>query len=179
MVLRMVDITEISAMVAAAGVLIGVVYYVLEMRQQTIIRKTGLMVTMYSWIQSKEYQEALREVFNSQFKDYEDYVKKYGSWTSEAPIHRAIISVCSPIEMVGTMLYRKQIDILFVHDLWGTRTLKMLYEKVKPIILGLRREFDEPSLMLGFEYLQDELVKKEPQLRKTYRKYMSQRSLNN
>jgi hypothetical protein len=122
----MVDITEISAIVVALGVVVGVFYYVLEMRQQTIIRKTDLMITLYKWIQSNKYQEAARVVFNSQFKDYEDYVKKYGSYTSEAPIHKAIMSVCSPIDMVGTMLYRKQIDIRFVHDLWGTGSLKIL-----------------------------------------------------
>lgn len=169
----MVDITEISAVVAAAGVLVGVVYYVLEMRQQTIIRKTSLMITMYQWIQSREYQEAVRELWNSPFNNYEDYVKRYGTWTSEATIHRAIMTACSPVDMVGTILFRKQIDIFFVYDIWGSGSIKMLYEKVKPIIKGLRREFNEPSLFIGLEYLHDELMKKEPQLRKTWGKYMS------
>jgi len=31
----MVDITKISAMVAATGVLVGVVWYILDMRNQT------------------------------------------------------------------------------------------------------------------------------------------------
>jgi len=35
----MVDITEISAVVAAAGVLVGVVYYLLDVHNQSIIRK--------------------------------------------------------------------------------------------------------------------------------------------
>jgi hypothetical protein len=37
---------------------------------------------------------------------------------------------------------------------------------------------DEPGLFVGVEYLLDELAKKEPQLRKTWGKYMSQRSLS-
>jgi hypothetical protein len=36
----MVDITEISAIVAAAGVLVGVVYYVLDIRHQRQARQT-------------------------------------------------------------------------------------------------------------------------------------------
>jgi len=38
----MVDITEISAMVAAAGVLVGVAYYIQDMRSQSRIRQTDL-----------------------------------------------------------------------------------------------------------------------------------------
>ena len=36
----MFDITEISAIVAAAGVLFGVAYYILDMRHQTKVRQT-------------------------------------------------------------------------------------------------------------------------------------------
>ena len=55
----MVDITEISAIVAAAGVLAGVVYYVLQMRNQTRIRKTDLIVRINPWfnISPKELTE--------------------------------------------------------------------------------------------------------------------------
>ena len=167
----MVDITEISAVVAAAGVLIGVVYYVLEMREQTIIRKTDLIVTLYSMTQNSEYQKALREVVTSQFNDYEDYRKKYGNIFSGATIHDAVVSVLSPYEMVGTLLFRKQIDIRSVYDMFGTGLVKTVYEKLKPIILGVRRELDDPAIFAGFEYMHDELVKKEPQLRKTLGKY--------
>ncbi len=44
----MVDLTEISAFVAALGVLIGVVYYVLEMRHREKMRKTDLVIRLYS-----------------------------------------------------------------------------------------------------------------------------------
>ena len=43
----MVDITDISAVVAAAGVLIGVAYYILDMRNQIRIRKTDLLIRLY------------------------------------------------------------------------------------------------------------------------------------
>jgi hypothetical protein len=42
----------------------------------------------------------------------------------------------------------------------------MLFEKFKPLVLELRREVD-PVLYTGFEYLCDELKRKEPQLGKT------------
>jgi len=44
----MVDVTEISAIVAAAGVLVGVAYYILDMRHQNKIRRTDLDLRLYS-----------------------------------------------------------------------------------------------------------------------------------
>jgi hypothetical protein len=165
----MVGITEISAIVAAAGVLIGVVYYILDIRQQRVTRRTDLMITLYSMTDSSEYREAASEVLNAQFTDYDDYVKKYGT--------QRILKVLFPYEMVGTMLFRKQIEPRFISDIWTADWINMLYEKFKPLILGLRRDFGKYNFV-GFEYLRDELVKKEPQLEKDWAKYMSRRSLD-
>jgi hypothetical protein len=43
----MVDITEISAIVAAAGVLVGVVYYILDMKNQSRLRQTDLVLRLF------------------------------------------------------------------------------------------------------------------------------------
>ena len=44
----MVDVTDISTVVVASGVLKGVVYYLLEMRHQEKMRKTDLVISLYS-----------------------------------------------------------------------------------------------------------------------------------
>lgn len=38
----MVDVVEVSAIISAVGVLVGVVYYILDMRNQTHMRRTDL-----------------------------------------------------------------------------------------------------------------------------------------
>ena len=55
--LRVVDITEISAMVAAAGVLVGVVWYILDMRNQTRLRQTDLVMRLYAVFATEEFQK--------------------------------------------------------------------------------------------------------------------------
>ena len=173
----MVDILllqTVSLGVASASIVIGVIYYILQIRNQTTIRKTDLMIRLYSSIQNREYMDAFVLLMSAQFQDYEDYVKKYGSLLSpEASMNRTLSSVLAPLEMVGTLLYRKHIDIGFVYDVFGVATIKTLYEKFMPIIQGGRRDF-EPGWCVGFEYLHDELLRKEPQLRKTWGKYLSQ-----
>jgi hypothetical protein len=73
----MVDIYEISAVVAAIGVLIGVVYYILDMRNQAKNRQTDLVMKLYSELGSKEYVEAMPKFFLLEFKDYNDFRNKY------------------------------------------------------------------------------------------------------
>jgi hypothetical protein len=63
-VLTVVDVIEISTVIVAAGVLICVFYYALQMRHQEKMRKTDLVVRLYStWI-GKEFSEATGKYAN-------------------------------------------------------------------------------------------------------------------
>jgi hypothetical protein len=73
-----VDITEISAMVAAAGVLVGVVYYILDMRNQSRMRKTELLTKLYSTMVDKDWLEAWQKVQSREALNYGNYLEKYG-----------------------------------------------------------------------------------------------------
>jgi hypothetical protein len=157
----MVDITEISAMVAAAGVMIGVVYYILEIRHQTKLRETDFIVRLHSTYGSKEFHEILKEVHALQFNDYKDFVKKYGPWFSEGSAQTPVFVVSTYFQEIGTLLHRKIIDINFLYDIFGSTAIKLNWEKVKPIILGLREEFNDPRVFCWFEYLYNEIKKRE------------------
>jgi hypothetical protein len=175
----MADITEVSAIVVAAGVLVGVVYYILDMRNQTRIRKTDLLARLYGTGTSSEFMDAFFKISNLQFKDYSDYVRQYGPLSDYGnPMNRAFFMVVYYYDMAGTLLYRKLIDPVTVYDTWGSSNPISLFEKLKPIMIELRKEYDEPLAFVGFEYLVDELKRRESQLRKTWGKYTSQNSPN-
>jgi hypothetical protein len=74
----MVDIQTVSIAVASAGVLVAATYYALQIRQQTKLRKTDLVMRMYSHFGSKEFQDSWQRFMNAEFKDYDDFVKNYG-----------------------------------------------------------------------------------------------------
>ncbi|MGB8779358.1 MAG: hypothetical protein WCD81_01770 [Candidatus Bathyarchaeia archaeon] len=78
----MVDITEISAIVAAAGVLVGVILTVLELRHLARSRRTDSYWRIMSSFNSKEYLEALQKVLSLEFEDYDDFTRKYGNLLS-------------------------------------------------------------------------------------------------
>jgi hypothetical protein len=168
----MVDIQTFSIAVASASVTLAAIYYVWQFRHQTKIRQMDLFMRLWTFGSTDEFMGALEKVNGLQFKDCEDYVAKHGSFLSEDPMARALWRVFSFYELMGTLLYRKLIDIESVYEIAGSGYPKMLYEKLKPIVLGIRREV-EPSFEVGFEYLVNELSGKEPQLKEMWKKAVS------
>jgi len=166
----MVDITEISAVVAAAGVLIGVVYYVLEIRHQSRMRQAeietrqaDLLLRIYSTFGGEEFQKALAKTFNLDFKDYDEFVKKYYSTATgfvESPEIISMSMVNVLFEEIGVLLNRKLIDLGLVDDLFGYMAIP-LWEKIKPAVEGLRKQFQTPRSLQQFQYLYNELRKRE------------------
>jgi hypothetical protein len=156
----MVDITEISAIVAAAGVMVGVVYYILDMRNQTRIRQTDLILRLQSDWRSRELRNSYEVVMNMKFKDFDEYAEKNPLWTG-TPELRAIADVGSFFDSIGILLRRRLIDIEMVDEIFSFY-VKTAWEKVKPFVEGRRRELD-PRFRKPFEYLYNELKKREQQ----------------
>jgi hypothetical protein len=162
----MVDITEISAVVAAVGVLIGVVYYVLDMRHQRQERQTDLLVRVVPWINigSNQLQAAIMRTLKTEYKDYEDFVKRYGEVHSEKPEQAAILALVNYFEGLGILVRRKLIDIDLVYDFWGS-DINMIWDKLKPIIEGERKKWNYPTL--NCEYFYSEMKKREKKLQQS------------
>ena len=149
--LGMVDIVEVSAVVAAAGVLIGVIYYIMDIRNQTKMRKTDLIVRLFSTMISKDWLEAWEEVREREIIDYNDYREKHGFVDAN--------QVYLFYDQLGRLLQKGLIDIDSLP--LETGQINQAWEKLKPIIEGSRKRFNEPKLGSGFEYLYNEVKKRE------------------
>jgi hypothetical protein len=151
----MVDITEVSAMVAAAGVLIAVIYYMLDIRNQAKLRKTDLVMRLYSAFGSSEFVEAWEIMRKREFTDYETYEKKYGL--------SAYMQVSTLFEEVGILLGRRLIDNDLVDDLFSV-PVRLAWERMKVLIQEDRKQTNEPRTWEWFEYLYNEMKKREQKL---------------
>jgi hypothetical protein len=155
-----VDITEISAMVTAAGVLVGVVYYILDIRHQARTRETDLVLRLYATFGSNEFQERWTEFIKGDYKDYKDFVKKYSIRSDPAPESTWLF------EALGVLLKNKLIDIRLVDDLF-TGPSKWFWEKLKPIVEDTRKRFNYPQYAEHIEYLYNEMKKREQKLQQS------------
>jgi hypothetical protein len=156
-VLRIVDIQTVSIAIASASVVAGVVYYALQLRLQTKSRKTDAFWRVYQSFNSKEFIEAQFKVWNLDFKDYNDFLKKYGSPFAESSVATAIGIVCNLYEGAGELLYRGLVDQESVSDIPS----RMVWRKVKPIVEGARIQYNFPLLYDRFEYLCNEMKKRD------------------
>jgi hypothetical protein len=150
----MVDIQTVSIIIASAGVFIAAIYYILQIRHQTKTRQADLFMRLYLTWTGERLQGAREEIMTREFKDYDDAVKKYGSWSKE------VFEVALFLEGIGVLLHRKLIDIGLVDDLFCF-AVKSLWEKLKPITEGYRKELNRPRIFEWFEYLYNELQKRE------------------
>jgi len=158
----MLDIPSISAVVAAIGVIIGVTLAYLEVRTLSKQRQTDLVMKLYSTFGSREFLEARKTVMDLKFQDYSDYVKKYGQFGR----FEAVSEVCMFFEGIGVLLNRKLLDISLVDDLFSPISIKIIWEKMRPVVEGWRNQFNDPDTLEWFETLYNELQKREqrPQL---------------
>ena len=153
------SINAVSGILAAVGVTVGVVFAVLQLRDLVRTRQTDLVIRLYSHFGSKEFLEARKTVMDLKFKDYRDYVKKYGQFGR----FEAVSEVCMFFEGIGVLLHRKLIDISLVDDFFST-PIKSTWEKLKPVVEWQRKQSGRPQYYEWFEYLYNEMQKREQRL---------------
>jgi len=154
-----IDISTLSVVVAAASVLVGMVFAVMQLRDFVRTRQTDLVMRLYSSYGSREFQEAWVETLRLEFKDYGDYLKKYGAASPE-PVYTSVNMVAAFFEGIGILLHRKLVNINLVDDLFSSDII-ITWHKMKPIVEGWRKHFNRPQISEWFEYVYNEMKKRE------------------
>lgn len=81
----MLDISSVSALVAAVSVIVGVIYYTLQIRHQTKLRQMGLLMNLYMTWGSEDMKKATGRFLAIGVKNYSDFVEKHGPVVSVEP----------------------------------------------------------------------------------------------
>jgi hypothetical protein len=158
------DVTSISAMIAAAGVVVGIILTIQELRHLHTQRQTDLVMRLWQQSCSEENVMAWSRLQSAEYQDFNDFVKKYGHPFSENPVPIAFSMTARFFEGMGIAAHRKIVDIDLRRNFWD---VDMGWKKVKPIAEGLRKEFSIPEIFEWFEYLYNETKKREQQLART------------
>jgi hypothetical protein len=150
----MVDIQTVSVMLASASVIAGVVYYAFQIRHQTRIRKTDLLVRLYSTLASKDWLEAYIKVRDIETVD----LSKLRAEHAEVEFNEVLLF----FDELGVLLQMGLVDIRTVEKLLHAH-IKRTWEKTKPIVVAVRKSLNDPQIGEGFEYLYNEMKKREQQ----------------
>jgi len=147
----MVDIQTVSIVIASASVVAAAIYYILQIRHQTRMRQTDLIMRLYSRYGSEGFQKTSDKFRRREATSFHDYEEKYGlaEW----------IAIGTFFEGIGILLHRKLIDIGLVDDLF-TAPIKLAWGEMKDSIIEARKEYG-PTVFEWFEYLANEMKKRE------------------
>jgi hypothetical protein len=133
-----VQTTSIST--ASASVAAGVIYYTLQIRHQTEVRQTDLIMRLFSTLGNKEFVENDPKISNLGFKNFERFIQKYGSFSKfmESSDYAPFMMDSVFFEGVSVLPHRKLVDIDLVDDPFSSPIIT-IWEKTKPTTEALRK----------------------------------------
>jgi hypothetical protein len=168
----MVDLAllqSVSYIAGALGVCVAAIFYVLNLRisqrnQRLTLetRQAQFYTQLYHQLTGEDSQRRWADVMNMEWKDYDEYERKYGS--DEHPeMYAKRSSALYELSGVGYLLRKGVIDRDTAYSLAEVQGL-WLWRKFEPIVREQRVRYNTPEQYADLEYLAAETVK-EMQLR--------------
>ena len=145
------DVQAISIVLAGIGIFIAAINSIISSRKadqqrQTEIetRQAELFLQLYNRYITPEFRAALTELRSWSWKDFDDFMEKYGPDTNPSA-HNLHISTENVFEGIGVLVARGLIDVSLVVDLiWFA--LGNYWERFGPIWEGWRAQTGHQNL---------------------------------
>jgi hypothetical protein len=141
----LVDITLVSAIVAAVSVVVGVIIAILELRHLAKTRRTDLIMKLYERFGAREIVEAILKIGSLKLENFDDYAKRYGLVDA--------VQVIEIFEAVGTLLEQGLVDIELVDSLFGFSVSTAWESNLLMLINGMRKGSNQPLFFSHVDYL--------------------------
>jgi hypothetical protein len=171
----MVEITLpiVLQILQTAGILVGIAYYLVIMRnsqktrtlalnaqelsrkaqeQGVETRQSQLFMQIYLRGQEPSFQKRHLEIINQwEWKNYDDFNEKYGLSKSSED-YSSFMTIGSYYEGLGVLVRRKLIDPHFVDDMMSGYIIRF-WEKIESLTMEMRERLNYPQVWEQIEYL--------------------------
>ena len=155
-----IELSVVRDLVAIVGVVVAFSYYVLTLRNADRTRQTQIMLQIFNASTDPSRLAVMQRVLQEyEWTDYEDYKKKY-AFDVNPEAHVDIQGIRNFMSHLGVLLASGRID----SELLGmsmTGVTQLLWYKLEPVILAERLESGMPYRSCYFEFLKDEMEKRE------------------
>jgi len=160
-VTSMSEIQTYSIVVASAGVFMAAIYYILQIRHQDRMRHLDLFMRLYSTWGSRDMLNAHRRFFGLKIEDYDELIKKHGPLSESSQLYTDIDQIGWFFNLMGFLVKEKIVHIKLVDELLGYWVIKNWENIYRTMIYGARKQYDIPESYQWFEYLYNEMKKRE------------------
>jgi hypothetical protein len=152
----MVDLTYqmVLSTLQTAGILVGIFYYIMSLRNQNKARKTQL----YWQINEKTSQENIISGRSEYMAQEWETPKEFITYFQSTEGRKVIGATLGYYEGMGVMVKEGLLDIRVV-ALYSSGIIRKLWEQFIPIKDEVRRQLQWPRLCIEVEYLYNELLK--------------------
>ena len=147
-----------SYIAGAIGVCVAAVYYVMNLRVTLETRRLGLLDSITTKIVNRDGFRDYFELLRSEWSDYEDFERKYGSENNVDGAGKRY-AAWNSFNSVGAMLRKGILNAEDLHNTGVGGAAPFLWGKYKPIIEEVRRRYMGDGFMRDFEYLAGAMVR--------------------
>lgn len=159
----------VGIVIAAISVVIGVINSILvsrrdERRQNLLLKNQELSLETRQIGIYMEFTKIIQQVlvdyldfFNQEWEDFEDYMRKYGP-SSNPEAFIKFLKIADVFQASGALVEGGVVDIKDVYNHSGSSIISA-WEKMEPLIRGMRKLRNNPIIYPQFESLYGELVK--------------------
>ena len=163
----MVDLAllqSVSYMAGALGVCVAAIFYVLNLRisqrnmKQTLeTRKLQFVTSITNQLLSEEGQRRYGELLNMEWKDYDDFERKYGT-DYNLDNYAKRFCVWKTYNTLGMLIREKLIEPEVLYKINDVNPCFM-WSKFKNIIVEQRKRYGDKDAYSDIELLNDEILR--------------------
>ena len=153
----------LAIILTGLGLTASITYYAMVLRNQNKTqlmqietRRANILMNLHSEWGKNEYQKASWTVMGLTFKDYDDFINKYGLTTEYSEVNQEIFKVGWFFNGLGSLLHKGFASLDLVDELFGYMVI-WLWEIMRPIIVESRTRYNQPESLEWFEYLYNEI----------------------
>jgi len=160
---------SISYIAGALGVCIAAIFYILNLRisqknqeisqrnMKTTLetRKLQFVTSITNQLLSEEGQKRFGELLNMEWRDYDDFEKKYGS-DYNLDNYAKKMSVWNTYNTLGMLVREKLIEPEVLYSITGTNPIFM-WSKFKDLIAESQERYGGGDTLSDFKFLSNEI----------------------
>jgi hypothetical protein len=155
---------SVSYMAGALGVCVAAIFYILNlrisqrnMRQTLETRKLQFVTSITNQLLSEEGQRRYGELLNMDWKDYDDFERKYGS-DYNLDNYAKRMNVWKTYNTLGMLVREKLVEPEVLYMINDVNPCFM-WSKFKDVISEQRKRYGGEDTLSDFEFLNDEILR--------------------
>ena len=149
----LVDYSLILQAIQTVGILVGIFYYIMTLRNQNKTRQAQIYVQIYNKFSDPDFLERYYDAMSFKPRDTDEYVKTLESrFGNDNRKYAELVSVGTTLEGIGVLVKRGFIDPRYIADTMGTLIVEY-WEDKEHLFFELRKRWNNPRIYPEIEHL--------------------------